>query len=56
MSTLIRESISTAKSMYECDDCKESIHQGDKYSYLYGSAHKHELPYALRICANCKSL
>lgn len=56
MSNVIREVVQTARREYICDDCNNTIEKRSKYTYLFGSAHKGEKPYSIRICRSCKQI
>lgn len=53
MSNIIKKKVQTARQTYDCDECRNPILNGHKYLYMFGSAHKGEKPYSLRICLKC---
>ena len=56
MSPIIKEAVHIARKEYICDDCHKAIKKQSTYNYLFGSAHKYEKPYSIRVCIHCKPI
>ena len=53
---VISERIVKARLVHRCDECAALIRPGDSYTRMYGCAHKGDLPYAIRVCAECSKI
>ena len=52
---VINERVRVARVSHRCDDCgRMSIHPGDKYTRMFGSAERGDKPYEIKICSTCK--
>ena len=47
--------VKKSRKVHFCDWCNKEIWKGKPYTYLYGSAHRVEKPYAVRYCPACQA-
>ena len=51
MGYVLRDEWHTAQKHYICDGCnRHYIEPGERYRYMYGSAHNNEGPEPIRLC------